>query len=95
LSSISAAGRLRASWANRSKRCGDIDPVIIFYPMRHHDMPASQVETLLHRESGIRGLSGTGGNDSDGSRVRLLVIPTDEEAEIAWQTVKVHNDQRS
>jgi acetate kinase len=49
----------------------------------------------LHRESGIRGLSGTGGNDSDGSRVRLLVIPTDEEAEIAWQTVKVHNDQRS
>ncbi len=44
-------------------RCGDIDSAIIFHLMRHHDMPASQVETLLHRESGIRGLSGTGSND--------------------------------
>jgi acetate kinase len=39
-------------------RCGDIDPSIPFYLMRQTGMKPEDVETLLNRESGLKGICG-------------------------------------
>lgn len=39
-------------------RCGDIDPAIIFYLRNNTSMDTRQIETMLNRESGLKGLSG-------------------------------------
>ena len=44
-------------------RCGDIDPAVVFYLMRKEGMDVGQVESLLIRQSGLRGLSGIGSSD--------------------------------
>jgi acetate kinase len=44
-------------------RCGDIDPAVVFYLMRKEGMDVKQIEALLIRESGLRGLSGLGSSD--------------------------------
>jgi acetate kinase len=40
-------------------RCGDIDPAIIFYLERNGGMDVNQIDDLLNRESGLKGLCGT------------------------------------
>ncbi len=40
-------------------RSGDIDPSIPFYLMRQADMTPQEVETLLNKESGLKGICGT------------------------------------
>ena len=44
-------------------RCGDIDPAIVFHLMRRESMTAAQIETLLIRDSGLKGLGGIGSSD--------------------------------
>lgn len=44
-------------------RCGDIDPAIVFHLMRRESMTVSQVEALLIREGGLKGLGGIGSSD--------------------------------
>jgi len=44
-------------------RCGDLDPAIVFHLIRREGMAAVQVEELMNRESGLRGLSGVGSSD--------------------------------
>lgn len=39
-------------------RCGDIDPSVIFKLMRDRNLNVDELETLLNRESGLKGLSG-------------------------------------
>ncbi len=39
-------------------RCGDIDPAVITYLIRKKRMPAKDVDELLNKESGLRGVSG-------------------------------------
>lgn len=39
-------------------RAGDIDPGVIFYLMRKHKMGAKDIEELLQRSSGLKGISG-------------------------------------
>ena len=39
-------------------RCGDIDPSIVFYLMREAGMKANKVESMLNRESGLKGVCG-------------------------------------
>ena len=39
-------------------RCGDLDPSIPFYVMRQTGMTADDVEHLLNRESGLKGICG-------------------------------------
>ncbi len=39
-------------------RTGCIDPGVLLYLMRHHQMDADQIETLLYKESGWLGVSG-------------------------------------
>ncbi|MFP5232745.1 MAG: acetate/propionate family kinase [Acidobacteriota bacterium] len=40
-------------------RTGDLDPGVLLYLMRGKQMDADDLETLLNRESGLKGLSGT------------------------------------
>ena len=44
-------------------RCGDIDPAIIFHLMRQKGMDADRIETMLNRESGVKGLGSIGSSD--------------------------------
>lgn len=44
-------------------RCGDIDPAIIFYLMKHLQLSASEVDRLLNKQSGLLGLAGIGSSD--------------------------------
>ena len=39
-------------------RCGDIDPAIIFYLKRKTGLTRDEVETLLNKHSGLKGISG-------------------------------------
>jgi acetate kinase len=39
-------------------RCGQIDPGVILHLMMHEKMKAEEVQDLLYRESGLKGLSG-------------------------------------
>ena len=43
-------------------RSGQIDPGVPLYLLTEKGMSAKEVETLLYRESGLRGLSGLGGD---------------------------------
>ncbi len=44
-------------------RSGDLDPAIVFHLMRRHAMTSDDVETMLNRESGLKGLAGIGSSD--------------------------------
>lgn len=43
-------------------RCGDLDPGIVPYLVRQTGMDFDAIETLLNRESGLRGVSGSSGD---------------------------------
>ena len=43
-------------------RSGAIDPGVLLFLERHHQMSASDIETLLNKESGLLGLSGISGD---------------------------------
>lgn len=62
-----------------STRSGDLDPGVLLYLQRELGYQLAQLETLLERESGLRGLSGSTGD------VRELVAraPADARAELA------------
>ena len=40
-------------------RCGDIDPAIIPYLVRSQHMDIDQIDRMLNKESGLRGISGS------------------------------------
>jgi acetate kinase len=60
-------------------RCGDLDPSIPFYLMRQTGMSAEEVESLLNRESGLKGLCGV----SDMREVLERAARGDERAGLA------------
>ena len=39
-------------------RCGQLDPGVVLYLMTEKNMSATEIENLLYRESGLKGLSG-------------------------------------
>jgi acetate kinase len=39
-------------------RCGQIDPGVLLYLLQQHGMTAPQLQDLLYKESGLKGLSG-------------------------------------
>ncbi|MFP4126184.1 MAG: acetate/propionate family kinase [Alphaproteobacteria bacterium] len=39
-------------------RCGDLDPGVVLYLLQSKGMDAAAIETLLYKESGLKGLSG-------------------------------------
>nr|WP_247648537.1 acetate kinase [Saccharomonospora xinjiangensis] len=61
-------------------RCGSIDPGIPLYLQREHGFAASDVEHALNHDSGLAGLSGTGGDVRD---VLALRAEGDPDARLA------------
>ena len=45
-----------------STRCGQLDPGVVLYLLRHQGLAASEIETLLYRRSGLLGVSGLSGD---------------------------------
>jgi acetate kinase len=60
-------------------RCGDIDPSIPFYLMRQGGMKPEDVENVLNRESGLKGICGV----SDMREILDRAAKGDEKAELA------------
>lgn len=60
-------------------RCGDIDPSIPFYLMRQTGMEPEDVESLLNRESGLKGICGI----SDMREIQELAAKGNGQAELA------------
>lgn len=60
-------------------RCGDIDPSIPFYLMRQTKMKPEDVESLLNRESGLKGICGI----SDMREIQERAAKGNERAELA------------
>lgn len=58
-------------------RSGAIDPGVLLYLERHHQMTTSEIETLLNKQSGLLGLSGISGD------IRTLHTSTDPKAAFA------------
>ncbi|OBG89590.1 acetate kinase [Mycobacterium sp. E802] len=66
-------------------RSGDIDPGILIYLCRTADMSVEEVDTLLNRRSGVRGLGG----ENDFRKLRALIESGDENAQLAYD-VYIH-----
>jgi len=60
-------------------RSGDIDPGVIFYLNREKGMSIDQIDTLLNKESGIKGIC----KENDLREVERRVEEKDEKAELA------------
>lgn len=60
-------------------RCGDIDPGVVIYIMRHLKLDATNLEEILDKDSGLKGLCGK----SDMRDVFSLTERGDEKAQIA------------
>ncbi|WP_260293138.1 acetate/propionate family kinase [Sedimenticola hydrogenitrophicus] len=60
-------------------RCGDIDPALHFYLLRESSMTAQQLERLLNRESGLKGVCGS----SDMREVADKAARGDAQAQLA------------
>ena len=60
-------------------RSGDLDPAVVTYLQRSADLAADEVDRLLNRESGLRGLCG----DNDVRRVLERAAAGDDTAEAA------------
>lgn len=60
-------------------RCGDLDPSVHFYLARNLGMDLNEIETLLNRDSGMKGLCGA----QDMREVRRLANQGDEQACLA------------
>ncbi|GAA5101955.1 acetate kinase [Nocardia iowensis] len=70
-------------------RSGDLDPGIIAHLMRSAHLSIDQVDTLLNRDSGIKGLSGV----NDFRELQRLIETGDAAAELAYN-VYIHRLRR-
>ena len=73
-----AAGAWHAPWVSPrwmacrwELRCGQIDPGVLLYLMRTRGMDLNQLEDLLHKDSGLLGISGVSSDMRD-------LLPSDE-----------------
>lgn len=66
-------------------RSGDVDPGIIFYLWRAAGMPVEDIETMLNRQSGVRGLGGA----TDFRELLARIDSGDQPARLAYD-VYVH-----
>jgi acetate kinase len=60
-------------------RSGDIDPAIVFHLVRNAAMAPAEVEALLNRESGLKGLCG----DNDMRAIQRRADSGDADASLA------------
>jgi acetate kinase len=66
-------------------RSGDVDPAVVFHLARNAGMGIDDLDTLLNKRSGIKGLSG----ENDMRALRRLIDAGDEDAALAFD-VYVH-----
>ncbi len=66
-------------------RSGDVDPAVVFHLARNAGMGIDDLDTLLNKRSGIKGLSG----ENDMRQLRRLIDAGDEDAALAFD-VYVH-----
>ncbi|MCF4007258.1 acetate kinase [Corynebacterium uropygiale] len=67
-------------------RSGDIDPGIVFHLARNAGMSIDELDTLLNKQSGVKGLSGV----NDFRELRAMI---DEENQDAWLAYNVYIHQ--
>lgn len=67
-------------------RSGDIDPGIIFHLVRQGGMTIDEIDNLLNRQSGVKGLSGV----NDFRELRAMI---EDENENAWLAYNVYINQ--
>ena len=67
-------------------RCGDIDPGIIFHLYRTAGLSIDEIDTLLNRQSGIKGLSGV----NDFRELRQMIEDGDTDA---WSAYNIYIHQ--
>jgi acetate kinase len=66
-------------------RSGDVDPAVVFHLARNAGLGIDELDTLLNKSSGIKGLSG----ENDMRQLRRLIEEGDEDAALAFD-VYVH-----
>lgn len=66
-------------------RSGDVDPGIIMYLCRAAGMGVEEIDTMLNRRSGVRGLGG----ENDFRKLHALIESGDESAQLAYD-VYIH-----
>lgn len=66
-------------------RSGDVDPAVVFHLARNAGMSVNEIDTLLNKRSGIKGLSGV----NDFRELRSLIEEGDAGAQLAFD-VYVH-----
>jgi len=64
-------------------RCGDIDPAIIFYLKRETGLARDEVETLLNKDSGLKGICGV----NDMRQIEELAQAGNSQAQLAIEMV--------
>jgi acetate kinase len=64
-------------------RCGDIDPAIIFYLKRKTGLTGDEVETLLNKDSGLKGICGV----NDMRQIEELAQSGNSRAQLAIEMV--------
>ena len=60
-------------------RCGDIDPAILFYLNQNCGMSSEEVNTMLNKESGLKGICG----ENDMRTIHTMVDADDKDAQLA------------
>ena len=70
-------------------RSGDIDPSIIFHLVRSANMKVDEIDNLLNRNSGLKGIAGA----NDFREVREFIDAGDEKAQLAYD-VYIHQLRR-
>lgn len=60
-------------------RCGDIDPAILFYIARKHDLSIDELDAILNKKSGLKGICGS----SDMREVEKMAEDGDAKAMLA------------
>ena len=61
-------------------RCGDIDPAIVPFLMKHANLTAEEMDTIMNKKSGLLGVSGT---TSDMREIQAARDAGDERAKLA------------
>ena len=64
-------------------RCGDIDPAIIPYIMKNENLNPDQIDKVLNKESGLKGLC----NSNDIREISSLQNKGDEKASLALKVL--------
>ncbi len=64
-------------------RCGDIDPALLFYLSRTLNLSNPEIETLLNKHSGLKGICG----ENDMRAVHQLADTGNDDAQLALQMV--------